>query len=448
MSNLSIKSTNPNYLARVIRLPAPRKHSNADKLLCCNILNNNIITGLAAKEGDIYVYFPLECAINKEFLSYTNSFSSAEDNADKKTKGFFAKTARVRAIGLRGEKSEGYIVPANSINQWVGANVITEEDVDKDFDTINDVLICEKYVSRQVIMDADKAARSARMKGKKARESKIIEGQYYLAADTEHLKRNIHKISPEDEITIGYKLHGCNFSAGNVLCKKKLKWYEKILKKFGLNIVDTEYGLVWASRNVIKNRYADVESNHFYKYDIWGDIANRYKDCLAQGVTIHGEIVGQLPNGGWIQKSYDYGLSPTTAELYVYRMFLTNPQGKTFEFNTAQITDYCLKHGLKTVPFFYTGKAKHLFPEISVEQHWHENFLNKMMEKYNEKDCYLCVNKVPEEGVVLIKNNNHNFEAYKLKSFSFLKRETAELDAGIVNIEDTQSTDEELSVSP
>jgi hypothetical protein len=47
----------------------------------------------------------------------------------------------------------------------------------------------------------------------------------------------------------------------------------------------------------------------------------------------------------------------------------------------------------------------------------------------------MCSNKLPEEGVVLRKESEL-FEAYKLKSDSFLERETKGLDSGEVNIED------------
>lgn len=447
-SNLSIKSTNPNYLARVIKLPAPRKHTGADRLQCVSILGNNVITGLNAKEGDLYVYFPLESAINIAFLSHTNSFSNAEDNRDKKIKGFFSKQGRVKALKLRNEKSEGYIVPAASINEWIGREVITVNDVDQDFDTIGGdidqdggttggILLCEKYVNRQTLIDEENAARQKKIKGKKARESKVIEGQYYLAADTEHLKRNSYKISPDDQITISYKMHGCNFSAGNVLCKKKLKWYEKVLKKLGVNIVDTHYDVLYASRRVMKNsKYADKEYEHYYDVDIWGSICEKYKNSLQKGITIHGEICGQLPNGKWIQKPYSYSLSPTTADLFVYRIFSINADGKVFEFDTAQIVDYCLKNGLKTVPIFYTGKAKDLFPELELGEHWNANFLAKLIEKYTEKDCYLCGPGVPEEGICLTKNSGNSFDVFKLKSFRFLQQTSELNDANYVDIDD------------
>ncbi len=56
-------------------------------------------------------------------------------------------------------------------------------------------------------------------------------------------------------------------------------------------------------------------------------------------------------------------------------------------------------------------------------------------EKYNEKDCFMCKNKLPEEGVV-IRVEGLDLEAYKQKSSKFFELETKELDKGEVNIED------------
>ena len=61
--------------------------------------------------------------------------------------------------------------------------------------------------------------------------------------------------------------------------------------------------------------------------------------------------------------------------------------------------------------------------------------INKVKELYNEKDCFICKNKVPEEGCV-IRLEKLEFEAYKQKSERFYQRETNLLDKGESNIED------------
>jgi hypothetical protein len=113
------EKANHNYLAKVVELTNLRKHENADRLQCAAIDGNNVITGLDAQNGSLYVYFPLESAINKEFLSWSNSFEDKELNQNKEVKGFFNKKGRVRAIRLRGERSEGYIVPVQSVSDWI-----------------------------------------------------------------------------------------------------------------------------------------------------------------------------------------------------------------------------------------------------------------------------------------------------------------------------------------
>lgn len=439
--NLSIKG-NGNYAAKVFKLSALHPIPKADKIARAIIDGNNVITGVTAQIGALYIYFPLECAINSQYLSYSNSFAHAELNADKSKKGFFGDQGRVRAVKLRGERSEGYIVPVSDLVTWLnsaGKPIDAAEFTEgKEFDHVDEIKICEKYVNRAALRQMAIAARKDTKHVK--RTSKLIDLQFRFHIDTEHLKKNIGKINPEDNITISYKLHGASAIVSKILCKKPLKWYEKLAKACGLNIVDTHYDYVWASRRVIKNQYADDDTSkqHFYDSDIWKLAAERVKESILDGITLYMELVGQTPTGAWIQKEYDYGTAPAQMDCHVYRITYTNPSGKVFEFSSAQVQRYCIKMGLKCVPIFYQGKAKDLFPELATDGHWHVSFLKKMLDKYTEKDCYICKNKVPEEGVVLVVESDE-FQAYKLKSFRFLEKETAELDSGAVDLETVES---------
>lgn len=436
---LQVKTDNSNYTAKVVKLSAPRPHPNAQKLQLVTIDSQVVITGLDAKENDVYIYFPLESSINSDYLSWSNSFSSADLNADKTKKGFFPSSGRVKAVKLRGTPSEGYIVPVADLAKWLKAD-LDEFVVGTEFSHYGDILICEKYVNKEAIRRAQELARRESKKGKKVkRESRLVEGQFRIAEDTENLKRNIHKISPNDIVSISYKMHGCNASIGKVLVKKKLSIIEKIAKLFGANINTSQYDLVYASRRVIKNQYADQKTMDYYDTDVWGDVAKRYGSFIKDGVTCHGEIVGFTATGKEIQNGYHYGQEVGKADFYVYRMFYTSPNGEVFEFTMPQIQRYCAKNGLNVVPVFYYGKAKDLYPQISIDDHWHENFINELIKNYTEKDCFMCKDKVvPEEGIVLAKEGDY-FESYKLKSIKFLERETSLLDKGEVSIEDVES---------
>ena len=68
------------------------------------------------------------------------------------------------------------------------------------------------------------------------------------------------------------------------------------------------------------------------------------------------------------------------------------------------------------------NNAKSFNTEEERINDWREEFLQRIKSEYNEKNCYMCKNKVPEEGIVLTKEGEF-FEPYKLKSNNFLLRE-------------------------
>lgn len=431
---------NPNYLAKLVRLSNLRVHPNADRLQIATIDGNNVITGLNAKEGDLYVYFPLESAINKEYLSFGNSFEDKTLNQDQTVKGFFHKTGRVRACRLRSIPSEGYIVPVDSIYSWLNNGfTFSEEDVNKEFDTIGDIKLCEKYVS---VTQKQKSEKVNKNQKKVVREPKVVDGQFKLHQDTIQLKKEVYKVNPDDYISITKKLHGTSWVVAKLLCNKQLSWWEKLLKKLGVKIQDVGYDLLWASRRVLKNGFIEAESkNHFYSYDLWEDIAKSLEPYIEDSLSFYGEAVGFTKTGAFIQDKYDYGCKPGNFKTYIYRITTTSPSGKVYEFSHKQVKEYCNRYGLEMVPELYYGKAKDLYPEIPVNTHWHHNFLEQLIEDYLEKDCQICSNNVPDEGICL-RRDIFDCEIFKLKSFRFFEWETKQLDKNIIDIETEQSLEE------
>jgi hypothetical protein len=250
------KEYNENYLATIVKLQNLRPHFNADRLQCLAIYGNNVITGLSAKENDLYVYFPLECAISADFLKYTNSFRDNSLNQDSLQKGMFEANCRVKAVRLRGEKSEGYVVPVSEIEKFCKDFLskeikISEKDVGTDFDEICNHVLCKKYVPRNMV---EKVPSGNKPKGNtKKYKSKLIENQFHFHPDTSHLKKEVEKIDPDDYIAITEKIHGCNFVVSHVLVNKNLSWKDKIAKFFGCKVQETEYGMLYSSRRVLKN---------------------------------------------------------------------------------------------------------------------------------------------------------------------------------------------------
>ena len=131
-------------------------------------------------------------------------------------------------------------------------------------------------------------------------------------------------------------------------------------------------------------------------------------------MTIYYEIVGFTKEGAYIQKDYDYGCVPSDTEyvegknykIYIYRITTTNVDGKVHEWSAREVKIFCENNGLRPVTEYYYGYAKDLYPELNINEHWTENFFEKLANDfYMEQDSPSCNNKVPHEGLVIKKEN-------------------------------------------
>ena len=253
----------------------------------------------------------------------------------------------------------------------------------------------------------------------------------------------------------GILIHNTSAIFCNLLTKRKLSWKEKLAKKLGIHITESEYTTFCSSRKVIKDPLLNPSvTRGFYDCDIWSLGLEVVKNYLIKGMSLYCEIVGYMPTGSAIQGKWDYGcvydpkvyryqeMSATQMyqaklfDIIVYRITMTNVDGKVHEYSAKQVRDWCIENGLHPVSELYYGKAEDLF-DLDVHNHWNENFIDKLREKYLEKDSVLCKNKVPEEGIVL-RREVTNIDVYKLKANRFLVKETQELDKGAIDIESAQ----------
>lgn len=436
---LSINTKHPNYAAKIVQIGNLEKHPNADRLQLAVIDFQLIVTGLETKEGDLFVHFPAECKINADFLKFENAFRKKELNSDPEAlPGFFEEKCRVKSIKLRGIVSEGYLHPVHRLNAWLvslgATEQITKSNLGDEFDTIsakgldNDIFFTKKYFIKKKRSDGTQKQEDGK--------SRLVDGQFHLHCETAQIKRNMNKINPDDFISISAKLHGSNAVFANILVKRKLSLVEKIAKFFGAKVVESEYDYVWSSRRVIKNKNLNQELS---ADDVWNVAALNLKNKVAPGISLYCEIVGYHPSGKMVQKDFDYGCEEKEHAVYVFRITHTDSFGVVREFSTQQIEDYCKKYMLNICPVFFKGRAvdfcgisPHNINEKIEEdllRDWREKFLNQAIEKYTEKDCFMCCNTVPEEGVVIRKEGEY-FEAFKLKSLRFLEKETIDLDSG------------------
>lgn len=107
---------------------------------------------------------------------------------------------------------------------------------------------------------------------------------------------------------------------------------------------------------------------------------------------------------------------------------------KYLNFQHNKLKNFCKKYSLHSVKELYYGRAENLFPNLNINEHWHEEFLTNLRNMYLEQRSVLCNNNVPEEGIVLRREVN-DIDVYKLKSISFLEKESKMLDKGEIDIE-------------
>lgn len=454
MKLIQSKNANVNYLAKIVKIDNFHKHSDPEvtKLKCCCIDGFNIITGIDSEPG-LYVYFPTACCINPKFLSYANLYRHGELNVDQTKTGMFDDNGRVKAIRLRGELSEGFIIPIVVLENWVMSTVNVELKVEEgtEFDSIEHdgktFWVNKKYIPKNTrTPGAPGSGNSGKGKQPKGL-NKIIENQFRFHYDTVLIKKCPHVLHPSDLISITSKVHGTSGISAYVLCKQELNWKQKIARWLTGEEFD-KYDYLYSSRSVIKNQYYNKSvQGGFYGVDVWKYADDIVRPCLSKGMTAYYEIIGFLPNGGYIQKNYDYGcLPPVGDEAYtygkhfgvqIYRVTITDVSGKVHEFSAREVQLWAQMVGLVPVEQYYYGYAKDLYPDLDPSEHWNENFLSKLA---NDKNFYMecnsptCDNKVPHEGIV-IKIENMKSEAFKLKCFKFLDGEGKALDKGEVDIE-------------
>lgn len=443
------KNANINYLAKVVYITEFHPHPDAEvnKLKCCTIDGFNIICGMESVPG-AYIYFPAGCCLNPQLLSYANLYRHSHMNANPDESGMFEDNGRVKAIKLRGCISEGFILPIVILENFV-LSVTNKElsyDLNVEFDCVQDG-DKEFWINKKYIVSVN-SERIKEHKRRKIKHDKVIPDQFRFHYDTVIIKKCPNVIKPTDRIHISSKVHGTSGISAYVLCHKKLTLGERIAKWL-TGYEFNRYDYLYASRSVVKNReYNEKIKPGFYGVDIWEYADKIIRPHLDKGLTVYYEIIGFLPNGNYIQKSYDYGYEqPKPGEAFeygkhfgirVYRITMTNIDGKAHEYSPSEVQIWSYNNGLVPVKEYYYGRAMDLYPDLKITENWNEKLIDRLANDttFNmECDSPECNNKVPHEGIV-IKIDNMIPAAFKLKCFRFLNKEQRELDNGEANIED------------
>lgn len=434
------------HVGYIVQINELRKHPNADRLQIATIFGNSVIVDLTAKVGDIGIYFPIDLQLSEEYCAVNNLVRRKDENGNN-VGGYLDPAKRnIRAMKLRGEKSEGLFMPLHSLD-YLG---IDGWSVGQTVDKVGDHEICCKYIPRTNV----RGPRTGKV-GKTTKSAFAYSPLFVEHAETEQLAYNLGEIRYGDHIEITLKMHGTSGRTGYlpVFQREKKTLWQKIFHKKGTPIY--EYGYVSGTRRTVLKTFEDggyYGTNEFRK-----DAEDLFKGKLHKGEEVYYEIVGFTNDGRPIMPSvsnnktndkefikqygemteFSYGCNakgfvmkygcddmgqfsiPEVVpqhDVYVYRMTMTNEDGDVVEYSPDFMRYRCEQMGVKSVPVF----TDFIIPEAASEMDTRTpgEMVKDACEQYYDGADPVGKTHI-REGVVARVTNRPTFTAYKHKNFYF-----------------------------
>ena len=424
LNNMSIKlwiiEDDSNYTCSCVTLPELKEVSWLDNLRLATVFGYGCLVGKDSQPWK-YIFFPAETIISDEFLRENNLYRHENLNKDTTKKGFFGDDRRVKAIKFKWVVSSWLLIPITSLNYLGYGDEYSELRIGDNFHSIDGKEVCRKY--RRPLSPMRLNWNWVLWKRKNF--DRIIPTQFRFHLSTPQFLKFLGDFREWDRIVITEKLHGTSAVFSNVLTRRRLWIMETMARALWIRVEEHEYFPIYSSRTVIKN--ADINMNvdgGFYWEDIWGTYAKILESKIEKGITLYGEIVGYTSSWAYIQQGYSYGCKPWESKFYCYRITYTTPEGNVIEFTDSQIRQYCSIRSIDVVP---------LVPMKWDRMYQSENRFEQIAEHYSKDIEIMCPmndNKVPREWVVIRRDGQEFFSAYKLKSQLFLTWESKQIDEG------------------
>lgn len=411
------------YCGYITTLKGVRKHSNADRLQCVEVFGQTVIVDLSYKDGQKVVFFPADGQLSTEFAEENNLLRKKDENGNNIGGYMDANKRNITAINLRGERSEGLVLPVECLSKYT--NVASLKDGDQ-ISVLNGVELCKKYIPQKKCLP--KTTTSDGKRKKKKKKSSHSESYLYFEEhkDTAQLMYNLSAFRPGDTIYITRKLHGT--SGRTMKTTKIIKDTGRIRKLFHMKPKITKETTVITGSRRVELSNLDAKIGYYGTNDFRKKWHNIFKDKLPEGCEIFYEIVGYIDentpimasvsNDGVKEKEFtkkfgkqtifSYGCAPGESDMYVYRMTATTADGTVVEVPWETVEIWCDRMGVKHVPdlekFIFTTNED----------------LIKRIKKYNEGMPADEIGKTHvAEGVVVRIDNRESFTAYKDKVFEF-----------------------------
>ena len=440
------------HVAYVVQVKELRPHSNADRLQIATFFGSDTCVGLDVKIGDMGIYIPTDIQLSQEFCDANHLCRKNKDG--QPDTGYMDENKRnVKAIKLRGEKSDGIYLPLSCLENFVDITKL------KIGDTIGEPHV-RKYIPR-----GTKTAQGPR-EGNRTRKHKISVAPLFAEhADTEQLVYHLGEFREGDLVEITLKIHGTSQRTGYlpVLQGYKRSLWDRIMRRPGTPIYDWGY-VNGTRRTVLEGGWEDggfYGSNEFRKQH-----AEQFYGKLHKGETVYYEVCGfthtgtpimaSVPNSKYSDKefrkqygettTFSYGCVPDgkktyygnddmgafelplphpQSDCYVYRMTMTNEDGDVVEYTPDFMRYRCEQMGVKYVPVMWRGiipNEPHVYPKFNelyadciVSP---GEYIKNIAELFYDGPDPIGKTHV-REGVVARIINRPKFSAFKHKNFAF-----------------------------
>lgn len=406
----------------------------AERIQIAMVLGEQVIVSKDLDVGFVGVFFPVDLQLSELFCHVNNLYRHSEMNSDNTKKGFFENSRRVRAQPFMKVRSSGYFTDVDSVVRACGD---FEYKLGDQFDEVNGIKLCEKYIS-------EKAKQIIANQGVKA-VKKAEFPTFAKHVDSDQFKHFADSIEAGSIIYFHAKVHGTSFRVGRLPKMIQLPEWKQFINKYIPLFKESGMEMVVGTRNVIvedmsKEGYHGKETFRF-------EVAHKLEPYLEDGYTIYGEIAGYangtriMPNHDikglkdkrYTQKygdinEYSYGCPEDQYRFHVYRITRQTLSGEQVDMTQKELENWCDNRSItRTVevhpPVIYDG---------DVEK------LRSLVEELTERPDVLTEDFINPyqigEGIILrVENGTAVPKFYKSKSYAFRVME------GLCEVEDTET---------
>lgn len=449
------------YCAYVTKIRNLRKHTNADRLLCGECFGNTVIVDLGTEPDQLGVYFPVDGKLGLEFAQKNDLLRRKDENGNPAGGYLDPEKRNIKALKLRGEKSDGLFLPMTCLEGFTDYKQLKEGDT---ISVLNGITICEKYIPKR-----SHGAGSPSGENRVRKKSDPISPLFLEHADTEQLAYNLAAFHEGDLVEITLKLHGTSQRSGylpilqgykykNGLEKnlfesdKTPNWLRSKIKRTPIY----DWGYITGTRRVVLDNF----DGGFYGSNAFREQhAKVFEGKLHKGEEVYYEVVGFTDDGTPIMSPgnnskigdkefakqygkttfFSYGCDPTgkkttvdesgvtqvecpKSDLYVYRMTMTNEDGDVVEYPPDFMRYRCEQMGVKCVPLlwrgFIGGENCVNYDDCTQESCTPGDCIKITAEEYYDGPDPVGKSHI-REGVVCRIVNRPKFTAYKHKNFYF-----------------------------